>query len=73
VAGFEIDLRPSAEMDDGTTRHIEYAVRVPLDGLTFARLKHLLAIVGDSPYDGQIRDGRLVLEARRPQEPTAMS
>lgn len=64
-ASFEIDLRPSGGMDDGTTRRVYYGVRVMLDGLTQAQLKQLLAIVDGSPCDGRISNGALVLAPKR--------
>jgi hypothetical protein len=53
-------------MDDGTTRHVYYGVRVLLDGLTSAQLQQLLTIVEGSPYDGRVSNDKLVLEAERP-------
>lgn len=63
--GYRFDLRPTGGMDDGTTREVYYAVLVRLDGLLTAQLKHLLAVVDGSPYEGRITKGELVLEAHR--------
>lgn len=63
--GYRFALRPIGGMDDGDTREVYYGVRVMLDDLTPARLKHLLAAVDGSPYDGRIRNGDLVLESER--------
>lgn len=63
--GYRVDLRPTGGMDDGTSRKVFYGVRVLLDGLTPVQLKHLLAIVDGSPFDGRISNGELVLEADR--------
>lgn len=65
-AGYRFELLPTGEMDDGTSREVYYAVNVPLDTLTAAQLRQLLAIVDGSPYDGRISSGALVLEAGRP-------
>jgi hypothetical protein len=64
-AGYRFELLPVGGTDDRTFREVYYAVQVPLEGLTAARLTQLLAIVDGFPYDGQMRSGALLLEARR--------
>lgn len=65
-AGYRFELLPTGGMDDGTTREVYYAVRIPLDdGTTAAQLAQLLAIVDGSTYDGRIRGGALLLERGR--------
>lgn len=64
-AGYRFELLPTGGMDDGTTREVYYAVRVPLDRMTTAQLTQLLAIADGSQYEGRMSSGALVLETPR--------
>ena len=59
-AGFQVSLVPVGRVGNP----LDYRVHVLLKGLTTAQLRQLLAIVGGTPYDGEINaEAWLVLQA----------